>query len=250
MLNECNFGILRSKEIDLAVLPWGATEPHNYHLPYGTDTLETRFIAEKAAEKAVKSGAKVMVLPAIHLGMQNPGQTDIPFCLNAGIETQLSILRDIVKSLKRQEFKKLLVLNGHGGNDFKPLIRDLYSDIDDFFIGQANWYEIIDTRSYFNEAGDHAGEMETSIMMYAFPGLVSDLKNAGSGESKKFSLDCLNNKEVWIPRNWSRVSKDTGIGSPVAASAEKGKRFVEDLTDKLADIFIEIGGADINNLYQ
>lgn len=250
MLNECNYGILRSKKIDLAVLPWGATEPHNYHLPFGTDTLETMFIAEMAAEKAANSGAKVMVLPSIPLGMQNPGQTVIPFCLSAGIETQLSILRDIVQSLKGQKLKKLLVLNGHGGNDFKPMIRNLYSDIDDFFIGLVNWYEIIDTSFYFDEPGDHAGEMETSIMMYAFPDLVSDIGIAGSGESRKFKLDCLNNKEVWTPRDWSRVSKDTGIGSPVAASAEKGESFVADLSDKLADIFIEIAGADINSLYQ
>ncbi|MDX1314857.1 MAG: creatininase family protein [Eudoraea sp.] len=134
ILNESNYRFLGSNNIDLAILPWGATEPHNFHLSYGTDSLETSFITEKSAEKAVENGAAVMVLPCIPFGMQNPGQTDLPFCLHSSVETQMAILKDIVDSLNRQGIRKLLIVNGHGGNDFKPLIRDLYTRIDGFFI--------------------------------------------------------------------------------------------------------------------
>jgi creatinine amidohydrolase len=81
----------------------GATEPHNYHLPYGTDSLETAKIAEEAAEKAWKKGAKIMVLPTIPLGVQNPGQIDLPFCLHTKPSTQTLIFKDIVEAFTTRE---------------------------------------------------------------------------------------------------------------------------------------------------
>ncbi len=249
VLNESNYGKIKDESFDLAILPWGATEPHNYHLPYGTDTLETTYIAETAAAKASSNGARVMVLPTIHLGMQNPGQIEIPFCLSASLNTQVSILKDIVASLSVQGLKKLIILNGHGGNDFKPVIRDLYSELDDFFIGLTSWYELLDNSKYFDIPGDHAGEMETSIMMYAFPDIVQEVSASGMGEANNFKAECMKNKEVWTPRNWSKVSLDTGIGNPKFASVEKGKIFLDDLTNRLSEIFIELCELDVNNMY-
>lgn len=88
MLQETNWMNLKEDKFEVAVLPWGATEPHNYHLPYGTDNLETEKIAEIAAGKAWKRNAKVMVLPTIPLGVQNPGQIELPFCLHTTPYTQ------------------------------------------------------------------------------------------------------------------------------------------------------------------
>ena len=74
ILEETNWKQIKNQKYDVAILPWGATEPHNYHLPYGTDSLETAAIASDAAAKAWEKGAKVMVLPTIPLGVQNVGQ--------------------------------------------------------------------------------------------------------------------------------------------------------------------------------
>jgi creatinine amidohydrolase len=74
ILEETNWKNVKNSTYEVAVLPWGATEPHNYHLPYGTDSLETEAIASVAAEKAWRRGAKIMVLPVIPLGVQNIGQ--------------------------------------------------------------------------------------------------------------------------------------------------------------------------------
>lgn len=249
VLNKCNYGEIKDESFDLAILPWGATEPHNYHLPYGTDTLETAYIAELATEKASKKGARIMVLPAIHLGMQNPGQVELPFCLHASIETQLSILKDIVRSLSLQGLPKLLILNGHGGNDFKAIIRDLYQVFDNFFIGLSSWYTILDNSKYFDIPGDHAGEMETSIMMHAFPEIVREMDSSRVRTENTFKATCLQNKEVWTPRDWSKVSNDTGIGDPSMSSAKKGSIFLEELTNRLSEIFVELCKTDIDNLY-
>ena len=97
ILEQTNWKQVKNLKYEVAVLPWGATEPHNYHLPYGTDSLETAKIAEEAAGKAWEKGAKIMVLPAIPLGVQNPGQINLPFCLHTKPTTQILIFKDIVR---------------------------------------------------------------------------------------------------------------------------------------------------------
>ena len=68
MLVEANHRQLADSPAKLAILPWGATESHNWHLPYGTDVLEATKVAERAAEIAFDRGAKIIVLPTIPFG--------------------------------------------------------------------------------------------------------------------------------------------------------------------------------------
>ena len=69
VLGEVTWKEVQASSYEVAVLPWGATEAHNYHLPYGTDNYESRWIAEGAAEIAWKQGAKVVVLPTVPFGV-------------------------------------------------------------------------------------------------------------------------------------------------------------------------------------
>jgi creatinine amidohydrolase len=250
VLEQTNWKQVKNQKYDVAILPWGATEPHNYHLPYGTDSLETAEIAKQAAGKAWEKGAKVMVLPVIPLGAQNMGQIDMPFCLHTKPSTQLVILKDILTALSGQGIKKLVLMNGHGGNDFKPLVRELQPQFTDVFISLVEWFRMLDHEDYFEEAGDHANEMETSIIMHFFPGLVRPLDEAGPGEAKAFKLDGLKNKTAWAPRQWDKVSADTGVGNPKKATAEKGKKFVEDMTSQIANYFVELAACDLGDLYE
>lgn len=250
ILEETNWKHLKEQKYEVAVLPWGATEPHNYHLPYGTDSLETTKIAEEAAGKAWAKGAKVMVLPTIPLGVQNVGQIELPFCLHTRHSTQLIILEDILTALKGQGIKKLVLMNGHGGNNFKPLVRELQPKFPEVFISLVGWFNILNKNDYFEESGDHADEMETSIIMHYFPELVLPLEEAGIGTAKQFKLEGLKNKIAWAPREWDKVSEDTGIGNPKKATAVKGEKFLKDVVAKIADYFIELANCDINDLYE
>ncbi|HKI90059.1 MAG TPA: creatininase family protein [Draconibacterium sp.] len=250
ILEETNWKQIKNQKYDVAILPWGATEPHNYHLPYGTDSLETARIAADAAEKAWNRGAKVMVLPTIPLGMQNMGQIELPFCLHTSLATQELILKDILKALYRQGIRKLVLMNGHGGNDFKQLVRDLQPHFPEMFISIVEWFKLLDHSKYFEESGDHASEMETSIIMHYFPELVLPLEEAGEGKAKSFKLKNLQNKTAWTPRHWNKVSEDTGVGNPKNATAEKGKKFLDDTTLKIADFFVELAGCDLKDLYE
>jgi creatinine amidohydrolase len=250
ILEQTNWKQVKNQKYEVAVLPWGATEPHNYHLPYGTDSLETAKIVEEAAEKAWEKGAKIMVLPTIPLGVQNPGQIDLPFCLHTKPSTQTLIFKDIVAALYNQGIRKLVLMNGHGGNDFKPMIREIQPQFPEMLISLVEWFKILDLSVYFEEDGDHANEMETSVIMYYFPHLVLPLSEAGFGNAKSPKLESLKNKTAWIPRKWDKVSEDTGVGNPKKASAEKGKKYLEDLTTKIGDYFVEMANCDVNNLYE
>ena len=241
---------VKDTNYDVAVLPWGATEPHNLHLPYGTDSILSYEIACLSVEKALLKGVRCMVLPAIPLGSQNPGQTDLMFCIHARYDTQRAILTDIVTSLNHQGIHKLVIVNGHGGNNFRNMIRDLAIDYPDFYIAVSDWYTVEKGASYFDVPGDHADELETSVMMHFHPEWVLPLEEAGEGRSKSFSIAALKNKQAWIPRHWTKVTSDTGIGNPKAATAEKGKQFADCVTDTLAQFLVDFAKTGLDNFYK
>ena len=112
------WGEVKNEKWDLAVLPWGATEPHGYHLPYCTDNLLAERVAAEAAVLAKQLGTNAMVLPAVPFGQQNPGQVELPFCINVTVKTMREILKDVVGSLSAQGINKLVILVGHGGNSY------------------------------------------------------------------------------------------------------------------------------------
>lgn len=234
------YGKVREVKYDLAVLPWGATEPHNLHLPYLTDCILSEAVALDAAQwTGEKTGAKIMVLPPVAMGSQNPGQRDLSFCIHSRYETQKAILTDIVSSLYHQGMRRMVIVNGHGGNCFKNMIRDLAVDYPDFLIFSTEWFTIVPPSGFFDEKDDHAGELETSVMMYYHPELVN-LADAGAGKAKPFALSALNEKIAWVPRDWMKVTEDTGIGDPRKASAEKGRQYVILVVEKLSRLFTEL----------
>ncbi|MCT4591412.1 MAG: creatininase family protein [Carboxylicivirga sp.] len=248
LLSYTNWGMVQKEQYEIAILPWGATEPHNLHLPYGTDSLQASELASGAARLAWKKGVRCGVLPAIPLGVQNPGQIDVPFCIHTRASTQLAILTDILASLEHQKINKLIILNSHGGNDFKSIIRELQPKFATMFIGVMDWFRIKECYQFFDDPGDHAGEMETALMQYLYPRLI-DLDSAGDGNSQPFKPQCMKSGMIWTPRNWSKVSADTGIGNPKAASAEKGKQCYQYLTERLAAGLEELAGLEPNDIY-
>ena len=248
ILAETTWADVRETRWQVAVLPWGATEAHNYHLPYGTDTIQCDHIASEAARKAWDRGCRVVVLPTVPFGVQT-GQIDIPLCINMNPSTQYAVLRDVVESLAVQGVDRLVILNGHGGNDFRQMVRELSLDVPAVFLTVVNWYRVLDGSKYFDEPGDHAGEMETSLMLEAAPELVRPLASAGPGTERKPVLRAMRQGWAWTPRPWTKVTDDTGVGDPSAATAEKGRRFVQALTDELAAFLDELGEADLEKLY-
>ncbi len=248
VLAECTWDMVRDGRFETAVLPWGATEAHNHHLPYATDTIQAEAVAIAAAGRAWETGARVVVLPAVGFGVQT-GQREIPLCLNLNPSTQLLLLRDICADLATHGLKKLVILNGHGGNDFRQIIRELQPTVG-LLLAQVNWYNCVTPASFFEQPGDHAGELETSVMLAVAPNLVRPLTEAGPGRAHPFAVQGFREGWAWTPRHWIRATDDTGVGDPRAATAAKGERFLAAVTERLAGFLIELSAIDPTALYQ
>ena len=248
ILAETNWKTVKDEQYQLVVLPWGATEAHNYHLAYSTDNVEAEAIAAESARIAWGKGGKVIVLPCIPFGV-NTGQFDVTLDMNLNPSTQFAILNDMIETLNRQEIYKLVILNSHGGNDFRQMLRELGLKYPKMFLAEVNWYKIKEGNTIFEDLGEHAGEVETSLMLYLKPEWVLPLSEAGEGAAKKYRFSAMHEGWGWAERQWTKVTADTGIGNPAMATAEKGEKFFKLITEKIGDFLFEVATTDKEDFY-
>jgi creatinine amidohydrolase len=248
ILAETNWKTVKKENYQLVVLPWGATEAHNYHLPYSTDNVEAEAVAVEAARIAWEKGGHVIVLPVIPFGV-NTGQFDVTLDMNLNPSTQLAILNDIIETLNRQGIYKLVILNSHGGNDFKQILRELGLKYPGMFLFEVNWYKVKDASCIFEDLGEHAGEVETSLMLYLKPELVLPLSEAGNGAAKKYKFSAMQEGWGWAERRWTQVTSDTGIGNPAKATVEKGEQFFKLITEKIGEFLFDISTTEYEDFY-
>ena len=158
LLAETNYAYTKEHAYEVAVLPLGATEPHNLHLPYGTDTFEGTIIGEKVCEAAHARGAKVVLLPTIPYGTET-NMREFPLAMNVDPSTLFTFVTDLVRSLETSGIRKVLLLNSHGGNDMKPLLRELAGKTSTHLF-LCDWFRsILDVYDQiFEKRDDHAGE--------------------------------------------------------------------------------------------
>jgi len=243
VLHEANYAQLLARRPNVAVLPWGATEAHNWHMPHGTDVVEAVSIAERAADLAVASGARVIVLPAIPYG-NNAQQQDQVATVHFSTATALAILRDVTDSLARQGIDRLLIVNGHGGNDFKPMVRDCQLTSGLTILVVDFWRLCPDVlAATFPDPGDHAGQLETSLLLHLRPEWV-EMERAGRGGAAARLPDGIRQANAWTPRPWSKVQPDTGSGDPAGSSAALGARYFDAAAASLATLLTTLSGLD------
>jgi creatinine amidohydrolase len=253
ILAECNFGHIKRARYDVAVLPFGATEPHNLHLPYSTDTIEADEIGSRVCQAAHERGAKVILLPTIPYGTET-NQAAFPLSLNLNPSTIQQILTDLVRSLVGSGIEKLLVLNSHGGNEFKPMLRELYGQTPAALF-LCNWFQMVrDVYSeIFAEPEDHAGEMETSLLLHFRPEWVAKTADgallADEGLAAQTRFEAVNRGWVSITRPWHLLTTNSGSGNPHAATAEKGEKLMEVVVDRLATFLVELSQAEVDEKF-
>ncbi len=248
ILSETNLKSVRENPPQLAVLPWGATECHNLHLPYGTDTIAVTRIGEKVCQGAWEQGAKVYLLPTMAFGV-NTNMLAFPLVMNMNPTTQLAVLKDVVNNLKSAGVRKLLILNGHGGNDFNPLQRELFDS--GVFIAACSWYTVCADVAgrIFEHRGDHADEMETSVGLHLFADLVAPLSQADEGKIRTTRFAAVNEGWVTITRPWDKLTTNSGVGNPYKATSDKGRKYIHAVVEKLTPFVVEFAKAEMDGMF-
>jgi creatinine amidohydrolase len=250
VLAEQDHKFISSKKWEVAVLPFGATEPHNFHLPYGTDIFQAETVGRRACGLAYARGANVLLLPAMPFGV-NTNHMEIPSGLSMSVcpTTLLKLLSDLVESLSRHGVRKLLLLNSHGGNELKPLARELHHRTD-VFICVCNWLRVAQdqVKTMFTAPNEHADERETSMGLAFFPDLVK-MEQAGSGAVKPTRFKAINEGWVQISRPWHLLTEDTGMGDPRAATAEKGRQVMELVAARVGDFLYELAKSPLDEKF-
>lgn len=252
-LSETTYRVTKEQQYEVAVLPLGATEPHNLHLPYGTDMFEGDLIGARICEEAHRRGAKVILLPTIPYGTET-NQSRFPFAMNLYPTTLYAIISDLVESLVRSGVQKVVLLNSHGGNDLKWVLRQMYGRTSAHLF-LCNWYTVCNDiyEEIFQRPDNHAGEMETSLALAYFPDLVGKKPDgslaADQGLPAETCFPAVNCGWVSITRPWHLLTTNAGAGNPHAATAEKGRRLMEVLAERLAQFLVELSAADVDDRF-
>ena len=248
VLNEANYRQLLDDRPTLAVLPWGATEAHNYHLPHGTDVIQITHMAEEAGRLAHEQGGKVVILPTVPFGNDAAQLDGQVATIHLGTAAALAILRDVALSLTKQGIDRLLIFNGHGANSFRPMIRDVQLEFGMLVVLVDMWELAPEVKGEtFENDGDHADEFETSLMLHLAPDLV-EFEQAGPGARVPWGIEVLDRPGVFTPRPWAEIHPDTGSGDPSKATAAKGQAWLSAATAAAAEVMVGLSRAKKGDL--
>jgi creatinine amidohydrolase len=150
--------------------------------------------------------------------------------------------------------KKIVLLNSHGGNEMKPLLRELYSHVD-AHVFLCNWFTSFSDvyQEIYEHVDDHAGEMETSFMLAYQPHLVDKTPDGqltgDDGATAKTRFEAVNRGWVSITRPWHLLTTASGSGYPHKADAKKALRTMEVLTDRIGKFLVELSDAELNDSF-
>jgi creatinine amidohydrolase len=237
------------QDSQVAVVPMGACEPHGNHLPYGTDIYEADGIADRICGEATRRGAQVVLLPTMPYGV-DANQMAFPLAMDVSQNTLNRLIKDLRNSLHQHGIHKLVIFNSHGGNDFKPLMREL-SRSPGPFLSLVNWWQALadvlaDHLSVVD--GDHANELEAAVMLALQPQLVR-MDRASDGQTNRTRFEEIERGWVSISRPWEKYTVDSTAGDPRAATLEAGQKLIETIVDRIAGYLVKLSAAEIDDTF-
>lgn len=219
---------------DIAIVPIGSTEQHGPHLPVMVDSRLVAEVAHRAAPLTT-GGARVLVTPVLWVSLAEHHMV-FPGTLTLDFDTFRAVLKCIVASLSRQGFRRILLLNGHGGNIAAlSIIVDSLSQASNVCLMSATYWNV--AAEEFGHILDgqknllHACEAETSMMMVLEPELVDDVA------ASKVLAPCGGFGEVrgaHRARNMAEISPNGVVGSPHLATLQKGEALLNAAATALA----------------
>jgi len=241
----------RKMPVEVAVIPAGATEVHALHLPFGNDTFQVGEVARRSAELANEKGARTLVLPALPYGVDG-NLLEFPYTLHIQPSTMHRVLADLIRSMRHHGVRKVVLLNGHGGNTsaLETLIRELYGQLDSFIALVNFWTVATDVEEAVREteAVEHACEVETSYALALHPDKVR-MHLAEKTETRRSRLPTLEKYGGKFTRPWEKFTRNGGVGDPTKATAEKGERIIGATVERIAEMLVELSNAEMDEMF-
>ena len=206
------------------VIPIAAVEQHGHHLPVATDSM---LLAEIVRRAEAALGNRALFAPLQWLGNSHH-HTDFPGTVSASPRLYLDLLCELAESFIRHGFKRLLFLNGHGGNSIPSKqavfeIRQKYRARTDLLLLSCTYWDLASPerlgQDFVQEQMGHACEWETSMILRLAPRLV--VGDVSGLQSVSFAYGFDPAYRGWITKDRTTTGH---IGSPQFATAEKGER--------------------------
>jgi len=240
----------RFREVDVALLPVGATEQHGHHLPLDTDAFDAGYLARKVAEGC--NDPKPLVLPLIPYGVSYH-HDDFTGTISISPGTLSKLIYEIGMSVARHGITKLFIINGHGGNApalhfaAQMINRDarIFTCVDSGETSDADVEALAETPSDV-----HAGEIETSTTLAVRPHLVrmDKARRAVPRFSSRY-LDFSSKRSVdWYARTL-KISKSGVMGDPTKASVEKGRKIWDIMVRNLIEFVEELKSMTLDEIH-
>ena len=244
-ITATNLHRITQRQYEVAVLPTAAIEAHNRHLPEGMDFRHATHVARRCTAAAWERSPNVICLPAIPYGV-DCNLMAFPLSIHVAQATLDAMLRDIINALRHHGIRKTVIINGHGGNDFTPLVRQIQSDLD-VHVFVCNWWRVAHDHydEIFDAPDDHAGQLETSVALALFPELVEP-GVAGSGHAAPYRFEALQKGWAQTSRRFDRVNDHCAVGDPSGATAEKGNRYLDLVCTRITDFLVELATTEID----
>jgi len=232
--SELKWAQLATLSDKVFVVPLASLEQHGPHLPLATDTW---IVSEVARRLEAQASDEVVLFPTQWLG-HSPHHRRFG-CVSLGMRPYMDLIAGLCRSLVEAGAQKILLLNGHGGNDVPARaalreVKDTYADRPEIYVAFASYWNLaakdFQTIRESPKGGmGHACEMETSVMLALRPEQVDMSKAVQDGirtESPWLESDMLAGTAHYLVNDFDELSKSGVIGMPESATAEKGERFL------------------------
>ena len=217
------------------IVPLGSIEQHGPHCPMDVDISHTQALATETA--IAIDDFPVIVAPPVWIGLTHYNMGEVG-TITASVETYIALLSDICRSIWANGFKRIITLNGHGGNrDISRVVSTKLAEEDVWVLPITYWEMVPEILYDYADADNgfigHGGEWETSLQLYLRPNMIDRSKMVPDPERPGFSAEVL--RFTGFPER--RREREHGVhGNPMTASAEKGERLFTAAKGKLIQV--------------
>jgi creatinine amidohydrolase len=202
----------------LVLLPLGSFEQHGHHLPLTTDTDIVTAVARGVEQQR---SSRILCLPTLWPG-HSPHHLFFPGTLSVSQMPYIQLVVELVRSMVKMGARRILLLNGHGGNDvpLRAAVRELKTEFPRVRVVFASYWTIADV------AIRHACEVETSLMLHLHPGRVKMKLARADGPKPRTT-------PAYVVNEFHEISKTGTVGDPTKATAAKGRQLLEKIIDEV-----------------